>query len=254
MCREPSFRPFIITTEGRAGSSFLTSLLNSHSDVLCFPEILIDLKRSEQEYLLDDIAARRIPSRLSTNASNPLYYPVSFEEKLRSAPFAAVGLKTKIIDLRNAPASLQALHSLGYQLIHLYRRNPVKAVVSLFRGEQLNEKIGEWNSQDPADRHNKVSIAIERVRFALERRALEQSLGEWFFSHFRGKKMIISYEDLTEMAGPSLHSLFEFLYIEPESLESRLVKISPPKLSDAVTNYDALYAALLGTQYEEFLD
>lgn len=256
-------RPFVIITTQRSGSGLLTSLLNSHPEITCYHELLLndelDSPYNFYNYWLGEIG--RDPANLAYHGC----YRVT--DRFLERTFAhgegavAVGFNIKYNHLAHIPWMLDRLQAMGVGVIHLIRWNLLKTHVS----EALNQmqaKLGRkahGTSKLPTAR---LALDAQGLVADLERRAhaietFRTTLGNRFDC------LELCYEDLTRdrddeggVAHPHAMRLYEFLGLRDRdvALETELRKTNPDDLAHVVTNYDESAAALRGTRWEYLLD
>jgi hypothetical protein len=245
---------FVIIFEGRNGSSQLVSMLNAHHAILCYPEILVGFNKREQAAIITAVIDDGDVPALNKYARADRYFHGGFAEKWSGRPFAAVGFKSKLIDVLNLPAVLLRLQNQGFRLIYLCRGNPLKAVISFLNGKRLEAQTGGWNAEKPTDVMGPILVDCEEFDNVLIRRILDQKLHKWFFEQFCGQKIQLSYEDLIEDQNAFTSKLLCFLGQESEQLVGLFYKNTPARLRDAVINYVDLEAKYRHTEYAKFLD
>ena len=116
-----SVNRFVILFEGRAGSTYLTELLNSHPNIRAHMEILGPLRND-------------LPIAQLQRTRKTLMAPII-------GRFGAVGFKTKLRILTDSKAFAELLKELGVKIINLQRKNKVKEALSEISSNILKEKI-----------------------------------------------------------------------------------------------------------------
>jgi LPS sulfotransferase NodH len=228
--------PFVILFIERDGSTYLTSALTSHPQVKAVYERFAVL-RQQNKTAADQLAwAREMFSR-------PIIGRV-----------AAMGFKTKLVDVLDLDAFAALLKEKRVHVIRLQRLNRVKAVVSRINAKRLYEKSGTWNLYNEADRMPPADVDFEQfARFLREREQADEQLIE-YVNALQLPTLPILYEDILQKPDAVNEELFRFLRLPPHKLEAKTLKNTSDDLRDAVLNFDALRARYAGTSYEAQFD
>jgi hypothetical protein len=247
--------PYIIIFEGRNGSSHLVSMLNGHPGTICYPEIMPSLDAPDQCAAILTVSAGAGLHLLCGFAAADFYFPDGFQKKWEMRPFLATGFKTKVSDFKNIVSAIQQLEQENYMLIYLQRGNPLRAVLSLINGKELEKNTGDWNVRDPQYVQGQFTVDLDEFRQQLEHRILVESLHRWFYTAFKGPKISALYEDLVKDEEAFLARILEFLELPPLERKPRgaFVKLMPESLRAAVLNYDDLVHAYRNTEFARFL-
>ena len=169
------------------------------------------------------------------------------------------------------------------RVIHLKRRNLVRLLVSW----KLAEHTGLWFEGDPAAvlstrltardalralRHPRwaatrvlqlwrpparpkqasIKITANELSTFLEETQRRTADFDELFS--RRSMLTVYYEDLARERQRVFGEVQTFLGLKPARLTTTLRKQNPEPLSELIENYDELYAAFKGSQYEPFFD
>ena len=134
------------------------------------------------------------------------------------------------------------------KVIHIERLNYLKVWVSML----LAFKRGKFHSRNAGLESIKVRVPVKGLMSRLDRISEDNKYWKRSFSDYENYYHF-SYESF--VLNPSLHlnSIFDFLGIEPQKLESDLKKINSNDLSILIENYDEVLSALEGSQYEKFI-
>jgi LPS sulfotransferase NodH len=244
---------FVIIFEYRSGSSMLISLLNSHPEALCYPEILNNQDHYAQLEILKKLSSHEDVREINEFAAPDRFFPEGFKIKWSSRPFSAVGLKSNTVVLRNIPAVMRSLERSRIRLIYLTRENPVKAVLSFLNGERLAKKTGRWELTTAADRAGSLSVDIDLFLERLQWLRINKSLNQWFYERTNVPKLRITYEALAHSQPVTTRAMCSFLDLANHPLTSKFVKPNADNVKRLVVNYNELAAALQGTEYAVFL-
>ena len=215
---------FLILFEGRSGSTHLISHLRSHSQVVAKGEIFAVVRQTKEWSI-----QRQIMSELY--------------EQRRRRRIRAVGFKTKCRDIADQPAMQRYIARHNISVMHLYRRNPVKWVVSNIRAEALYKRNHKWNIRGDAEPLEAFSISPEEFFTQLKMYERVFSNLSGFVENLKVEKLELAYEDLLADETDSLNRVFMFIGVAPEKTESNVKKNTSDDLSHAVSNLSELQAA-----------
>lgn len=107
---------FLIFSQGRTGSNLLASLINSNPDVHCDNEIFNRTLMPSSNKILQYIILRL-----------PLLYTLLKRKRSKAISY---GFKLSYYQLRNTEKTINDLHSKGWKVIYLQRRNIIKQSIS----------------------------------------------------------------------------------------------------------------------------
>ena len=227
---------FAILFTGRSGSSYLTSMLDSHPNIIC-----------EGEMLAQIVHVGEPPEK-------QLAWSRQFYDSARPQDIRSVGYKTKLSDVVDPGGFRRLLDDLGVRLIHLIRRNLVKQVISALNAERLHQKTGQWNIQDEGERLGPFSVDEKTFDSLLKNRmAGEKKLAESIAEIGRSAKQVV-YEDLLRKPDETLQDLYDFLDVPSRPVVSQFRKHTPDDLRAVVTNFDELKQRYAGTRFEAMFD
>lgn len=220
---------FVILCLGRTGSSFLASLLDSHSDVRCFGELFTAPPGPRGSF------AR-------SSHDDPADYLAGVVEPVTES---VVGFKLPLNSIRAHERVLEIFEDRELRVIRLSRRNLLAVLVS----RQLLKATGV--SRSSRGSYGEAQVALDAKRTARVLGRMEEH-ERWLDSLAAGHPTFrIVYEDLVR--GEGLEELQRFLGVEPRALQSPLEKLRTRSLDEAVSNWEEVAAALRGTPYEGFL-
>jgi LPS sulfotransferase NodH len=169
---------FVILFTGRSGSSYLSSLLNSHPNVIC-----------EGEMLAQIIYAGEPPEKQLT-------WSRQFFEAERPPQILCVGYKTKLSDVVESERFQGLLKELDVRVVHLVRRNLVKQVVSAMNAERLHQTTGQWNIRDEGERLGAFHADPAKFDVTLRNRVSGEKQLATSVSSLQLPTMRVDYEDL----------------------------------------------------------
>ncbi len=238
MMHSPSSR-FVILFTGRSGSSYLSSLLDSHPNVICEGEMLAEILR-----------VGRPPER-------QLIWSRKLFQTKRPRKIVSVGFKTKLDDIYNTDGFRDLLDEFGVRLVHLIRQNLVKQVISALNAERLYETTGQWNvlnERGPIHQYAPLSVDADRFDRLLHYRVSGETRLAEFVSKMQRPMTHVIYEDLLISREQTLGALYDFLNVPHRSVTSRFEKHTPDNLREAIANFDELKRRYAGTDFEPMFD
>ena len=250
---------FIILTAGRSGSTYLQRLLNSHPAVTCYDEIFNVTNKSENSFYS---FCQRVYPKLSFLFLRGKFSGSSFNFPLthlfrqyikflyKNPSGDKIGFKVIYHQLLYYYPLVDWLEKNSIPIIHLQRRNPLKAVLSHAKAKHTGVYVST----------SETTLAFEKItvdpQVILDELALaenqKKSCDPIIQNH---PTLIIFYEDLFEKQPIALQDLGKFLKLEELSFTSpNITKTNPENIRDMIQNYDAVVAALTGTKWEKYLD
>jgi LPS sulfotransferase NodH len=225
-------RRFVILTSGRAGSELLISLLDSHPEIACDGEIL-QLRRVAPWALIESRAALAGLGRAR-----------AYGFKLLRSHLLVQG--------RADPAEqLLELHRRGFALITLERRDMLQQAIS----HLISPRVGYHHrrgEEPPFERQRVDPMAVIAMLVALE------DLNTFAREALAGvERLSLVYED--DLIDPerqrrAVARICERLAIEPRPVSSELVKVTPSRTRELLSNYEELERALAGTRFAHHLE
>ena len=224
--------PFVILFVERDGSTYLTSLLQTHPEIEAVYERFAVMRQKEQ-----------------TGAEQ-----LAWAREFWTPPFAgrkaAYGFKTKLVDVLDLPGFRQVLLEKRVKIIHMQRENRIKAVVSRINARRLYEATGNWNLYKEQDRRPPMTVDIEEFhQFVKEREDADRMLAE-FVSTLALPTELVKYEELQSDKDGVIRRVSALLGVRPLPLEGKTKKHTKDDLREVITNFDALQASFAGTPYE----
>lgn len=228
--------PFVILFIERDGSTFVVSMLSDHPDIEIVYErfaVMIEQEKSGQEQLewLDD------------------FYSPSLINRMK-----AVGFKTKLKDILDMEGFTKMLHEKQVHVIHMQRRNIIKAIVSKINARRLHNKTGNWNLYKETNRLPPAVIDLDQFdAFLKEREERDRQLNE-YVAGLDIPKITVCYEDLLQDRDAMLRQVFEFLNVKWVPVEAKTKKNTKDDLREVIENYDELRARYADTPYDALFD
>lgn len=232
----PEVTPFVILFIERDGSTYLTSMLGSHPAIeIVYERFAVMRQRGEN-------------GAAQLNWARHYFTPPAVGRR------AAVGFKTKLVDMLDPDGFAALLQEKECRVIRMQRRNRVKAVISRINARRLYEATGKWNLYDKSDRMPPMDVnPAEFLDFLNEREQAEQDLDR-YVARIDRPTLAISYEDLLVDRDAVLASVFSFLGVAQRPVVEKTMKHTRDDLRTVVTNFDELRESVAETPYASMFD
>jgi len=227
---------FVIMFVERAGSTYLTTLLNSHPDIQCVTEKLDKLKDEG-----DGASAQ-----------------LDWTKKYLTPPLIgnnhAIGFKTKQVDILDPAGLEKLLKHKKCRIIQLQRRNSVKAVISTINARRLWEISGNWNLLKETDRQSAMEINLDEFDNLLKLRKKWDVDLENYVKQIDLPTLQLFYEDLLMDESLFIQKIIKFLAVDPKPVQGKTLKHTSDNLRDVIVNFDELQSKYVNTSYEDMFD
>lgn len=228
--------PFVILFVERAGSTYLTSLLDSHPDLVCLREEFAVIKEKggtaiDQQAWARDFLTPPLIGRLKGK-----------------------GFKTKLTDIIDPEGFANLITKLNCRVILLQRKNTIKAVVSTINAKRLHEKVGTWNLLDESDRMPAFEISLDDFETRIAERELWDREIEEYSNKLQAPVRQVYYEDLLNNEQVFLDQIFNFLRVAQKPVQGKTFKNTKDNLQEVILNFPELKAHYKGTAYEMMFD
>lgn len=223
--------PYVILFLERDGSTFLTSLLISHPDIQAIYERFAVLNQQ------------------GLNGSDQLAWARELFTPSLLNRYSAVGFKTKLVDVQDLEGFTKLLQEKKCHIIHMQRRNSVKAVVSKINARRLYEATGKWNLYSETDRLPAQDIdPAEFDQLLEEREQANRQLAQYI--HELGLPTLkVVYEDLLINHEAEIKRILGFLNVKPYPVKAKTLKNTRDNLQEAVANFEELRSRYAGTTF-----
>jgi hypothetical protein len=244
-------RAIILTTQ-RTGSTFLEDCLESHPQVFCVGELLINgiNVRAPQALM-----RWRYAAKLYRFVVGGAWHPTALMERFFSSQDKPVKVFKAMYNHVSPPWTLNYLRNdRELRVIHLQRRNLLKMYVSKLLLSKKRVKAWQPHATSPVppvSTYVSPQAALASMRKA---RALHDRYDRAFAQH---AKMAIAYEEMIENGALSPRvsaAVCDFLGIAHHPMASRLIKINPDNLRAMIANYDEVAAVVSRTEFAELLE
>ena len=225
---------FVLLFVGRTGSTYLISLLNSHPEIYAEGENLVDFKEGDEKEQLNWTREFLTPPIIGRHA--------------------ALGFKTKLVDILDPAGFAQLLQEMQCNIIHLQRKNHVKAVISRVNALRLWEKTGEWNLFDEKKRLSPFTIEPDEFDALLKHREKVDQALMAYVTNLQLPTLSLYYEDMLLDQRAFLQKICSFVGVKYRALKGKTFKNTTDNLRDVILNFDELRSQYVGTPYEPMFD
>lgn len=227
---------FVIFSVARSGTSFLTTSLRSHPEILCHGEAL--LPRHFHKHVHGSARSALSKEEVENDPLNFLYKLFELSDGCR-----AVGCK--VFRGHSTDIHFDILKDPGIRKIVLHRENHLASYASLL----MARKTGKWNSKRP-------SVSQDKVTFVADEFSKYSSRIRGFFNKIEresvGPTLFISYKD-TIMKN-DVQKVLDFLEVSREfETASRLVKMHGSEIIDRFENREEVLSCLREIGHEEWV-
>jgi LPS sulfotransferase NodH len=227
---------FVVLFVERTGSTYLMTTLASHPDI---------------EALREHFAVLR---QQGNDGAGQLEWAGKFFTPPLVGEHAAVGFKTKMVDILDPDGFTALLQEKQAKIIQLERRNSVKGVISTINASRLHAVAGTWNLLNENDRMPSFAVDPDEFdRLIRQREAWDQEL-ETYVNRLALPTLRLWYEDLLLDEDAFFASVLDFLHVKPTPMQGRTLKNTSDDLREVVTNFDELRARYAGTRYAPMFD
>lgn len=232
----PQVNPFVMLFVERSGSTYLTTLLNSHPDVYAQGENF-DALQQQGKGAREQMAW----------AKEVLTAPLIGRNKAR-------GFKTKTMDILDPDGFARLVQNQQCKIIQLQRRNLVKSVVSTVNAKRLWEKSGNWNLLDEKNRLSEFTVAPDVFDKLLNQRIQWDNELESYVQQLHLPTLKLVYEELLTDEADFIHRIYSFLELKPKPAQGITLKNTKDNLRNVLLNFDELREKYAGTPYQAMFD
>ncbi len=227
---------FVILFVERAGSTYLTTLLNSHPEIRCVTEKLDAIKQE----------------------GKGAQAQLEWTDKYLTPPFIgsnrAIGFKTKELDILDQQGFQRILAQKNCRIIQLQRQNTVKAVISTINARRLHDKSGSWNLLKESDRRPPMEVDLDEFDQLIKlREKWDQDL-EAYVQQLDLPTISLFYEELLEDEAVLVSKIFNFLEVPHQPVKGKTIKNTKDNLREAIINFDELRAKYANSVYGPMFD
>jgi LPS sulfotransferase NodH len=245
---------FVLITTQRTGATFFRSCLESHPDIEC-PGTLFAQKVRFKYFSVDwrksyyrEYRSRTLRNRIAHWSDRRKAVHGCLDEAYGATGGAKVlGFKISYSNFERYPSIAEWLTQNDIKVIHWFRRNLVKRHVSAL----TKQARGKAHFTRQVERV-KVHVDVGELLRDLKRKT--HLIGK-YRAMFQGKEHIeVYYEDFLAQQESEARRILDFLGVNPDTpLSTGLVKQNPDRLQEIIENYDQVWAALEGTDFQHYL-
>lgn len=239
--QEISGRPvaFIFVFEGRCGSGFLRTALNTSPYVACQGErLLADLKHRSAEEQMSELHEY-------------------FDRQKRKDHILAVGLKTRLSQIVDKELFSHSLGLLQPEAFRLRRRNIMKQCLSHIVAKRQVSVTGLPHQSSSQPSVTPLQVDVDRFEETRTRLVEKERKLDRFVDASPLNFDEIWYEDILNDPYAVLEGITKRLGIDIQTLDLNddkvTVKQTPDKLSEAITNFSELEQYYAGTPWYDAL-
>jgi|GEM_PF-2378049 len=267
---QKEYRKFIILSTQRSGSSYLSNLLQSHPQVVCYSELFHPDRCSfDYPFFPED----QDESVLMLRNSKPEKFLSAMIFRGYEENFGAVGFKVQYAQLedpRFKTAAEWMYKEPSLAVIHLIRTNFLDTLVS----HKLALATQEWWKTDPRIIREAKQLGISDTDISATDISIYDTLqietpAEEVLNNFEQQELQIdryrecfqkhqvlevTYEDLIMPATTATSDILNFLGVAPAPLFSRIVKQKKRSNQEILKNFSALKKAFEGTRWADFFE
>lgn len=222
---------FIILAQGRAGSSLLVDLLNSHPQMHCDSEIL----------------RYRIP-----------FLKMFLNGRSKINSHKTYGFKLKLNHLIDAQKITQPeiflrdLQQAGWKIIYLERKNQLRRIISWYVAKERGD--AEYRIDQGPLKLQQVVVDSNRLVQDLEQKEAASNMEKEVLKDIPHLKICYEEDLLNEaLHQTTLNRIFDFLNLDAVPVGTELQKICADSLNHIIANYDEMAQVIGQTKYAHFL-
>ena len=231
---------FVVFAAPRTGSNWLCSLLDSHPEVLCHPEIF------NPERIIYSVSLRRGELDLGTVEQRDRR-PRAVIERVWQETLGRRWVGFKLNRGQSRPAFDAMLGEPAVRKILIRRRNRIKT----FASEKLALETGLWESYPWSKANSKmprIRVSVEELRAHI---AVNDRYYRWLETAIEesgGPCLEVTYEELATASERARLLAFLTLSEPSEGLSGMTTKQGSKDLRRLIANFDELAAELAGTE------
>jgi LPS sulfotransferase NodH len=219
---------FLIITSGRAGSELLVTLLNSHPQIACDGEFLMEKLRWPERFLEGRAA---LAYRNGKDAYGVKMLPQHIFD---------------VQELKDSAEWARHLAQRGWHIIRLRRDNRLHQAISMVRAAKT-----AWHYRAPdVGTFQPIEVDVMQLigtMYVIE--WLEHQIDELLEGT---EHLSLTYEDdleTEEHQARTVDRICAMLHLEPAATSSELVRVHPRQTREMITNYDEVVAELLRNRF-----
>ncbi|MEO0896462.1 MAG: hypothetical protein AAFY71_08705 [Bacteroidota bacterium] len=231
---------FIIVGQGRTGSTLLTSLFDSHPDILCQGELLgNDWKESYRNILFVEAF---ILGRAYRNRAKVFGFKMKFDHLFRHQNY------------KDTSSFMQLLSDKGWKVIYLRRNNLFYHSLSQLVAEKHNRAYHHRSGEGKLSR-KPVEIDRESLMYKIKKSEGNQATALEFLKGIDFHEVIYERDLMDpEHQKATMNSLYEYVGVRPHEASTNMVKINARPLESIITNVEEVKEFMAETPYAIYMD
>ncbi len=253
-----NYKKFIIISTQRSGTNLLVNLLRSHSNVLCYSELFKLNNRPLWCFQKIDLKTYRLAQKHPVDYLNHFFFR-KYSENVKAVGFKYMYNQLSIKKIKKVIESLHKKHDL---IIHLIRKNKLKAYLSLKIMETSNistkliseKELGKFQNKKPSENElfKPVYIKSEELKsYIKEITTLENIHHQLIKNH---NHIMVFYEDLSKSPIETANQIIKKLELPQEELFIVNEKQNKLSLSESILNYEDLKKEFAQTKFAIFFE
>lgn len=263
MKEETKKSKFCVVTTPRSGSTWLSTLLNSHPQIKAFEEPFT-WRKERPNWREDNFPTYYNFYQNSTSLKLPgirspwilFKYLDLLDSYKAEKDFELIGFKMMYSQILKDPGILLRFILDRYKIVHLVRENFLDILISRTIMKQCGVAHSNQLSANKFKSKTKQAfLEPSSLIESLSRLEKNSKLVRSFLKFMPIKIIEIKYESLVENQDQVLCSLANFLEVDSIAVtfNSELKKLNPEKYKDKIANYDQVLETLEGSKYAKFL-
>ena len=245
-------KKFCVITTARSGSSWLSSLLDSHPQIKAFAEPF--LWRKYRPNWTDEDFPSYYNYKNNTSIKSPwimFKYLDILDSYKAEKDFDIIGFKVMYSQIMQNPEMLIKFVLDRYKIVHLVRQNYLDILIS----RAALQQHGLVHSQKNPTKTTKVVLNTSSLIEDLSRLDRNYKIIRIVLKLMPLPVMEIKYESLVENRDKLLCLLADFLEVDSTSitLHSKFKRTNPGVYEDKIANYNQVLEILEGSKYAAFL-
>ena len=248
---------FCVITTQRSGSTWLSTLLDSHPQIKAFEEPFT--WRKYRPNWTDKNFPTYYDYKNNTSTKSPwvlFNYLDILDSYKAEKDFEIIGFKVMYHQILTNPELLIKLVLDRYKIVHLFRQNHLDILISRAALRQHNIVHSNLLSADQVQSKRKP-VVLEPSSLIKELSRLDRNykVMRTFLKLMPLPVLEMKYESLVENQEKILCSIANFLEVDSTSVtfNSKLKRVNPGVYEDKIANYDQVVKTLEGSKYANFL-
>jgi len=245
---------FVVFGTQRSGTTLLIKLLDSHPDITCFNELLLNYYNYHQKpgqlHMIDCWKNNKI--KVNINMQEYINYVYDTTQKVK-----AIGFNLMLSHFQAYPEVEKILSNLDTKYIFIFRKNFLQTLISRSRLGLLSPYRFGSDEEEKAKEMRKIQISLNIKDLIKALECIEEQDIEMqeIIAKKKLEYTIIDYDDLSNNHNcQSIKKVLSMLEVNTNiDLHSTFKKTGPNSLKNAVTNYDEIIKVLQQSKYRDLI-